>query len=195
MPPLRKYTKENIIDCAYKIVEKDGYEGLNARSIANYLGCSVQPIFHNFSNMKELNFEVYKKLYDKYKEYMLVNQNQKNPYKEMGLSYIRFAKDYPNFFKILFMSETKLNADDFIMKDALSDEIIETGRHIMGLSFEEQKKFHVKVWIFTHGIACLMTTKTINFTDEEINELLEKSIRQMLIGYQKERGTKDEKNN
>ncbi|MCI9177146.1 MAG: WHG domain-containing protein [Clostridia bacterium] len=40
------------------------------------------------------------------------------------------------------------------MTDSAGDDIIKAGQKLTGLSYEEQKKFHVKVWIFTHGIAC-----------------------------------------
>lgn len=187
MPPIQKYNKEEILNCAYEIVKKEGFEKLNARRIAGVLGCSVQPIFHNFTSMEELNKEVYQLIYYKYQEYMLKGkENEENPYKQMGLSYIEFASDYPEFFKIIFMKKTDKNASDFIMIDSLSNDVIKIGQKITGLSYEEQKKFHIKVWIFTHGIACLVATKTIKFSKEEIENLLARSVKEMLIGYKLE---------
>lgn len=184
MPPVKKYTKEDIINVAYNIVKNEGYEGVNARRIARELGCSVQPIFHNFSSMDELNKEVYVKIYDKYKEYMISGKdNKENAYKHMGLAYIKFAKDYPEFFKILFMQKTDLSAESIVINDDMGNDVIKTGQILTGLSYEEQTKFHVKVWIFTHGIACLVATKTVQFTDNEIADLLESTVRQMLVGY------------
>ena len=61
MPPIKKYTKEDIIMQAYEIVKSEGFEQVNARRIAKKLGCSVQPLFHNFTSMEEVNKEVYKK--------------------------------------------------------------------------------------------------------------------------------------
>ncbi len=187
MPPIPKFSKKDIVQCSYEIVKKEGFAKLNARRIAAELGCSVQPIFHNFTSMEELNKEVYKCIYQKYKAYMLSGKEKENPYKQMGISYIEFASDYPEFFKILFMQKTTLNANDFVVNDAIGEDVIKTGQTLTGLSYEEQKKFHVKVWIFTHGIACLVATKTIQFTQEEIEELLAKSVKEMLIGYIKER--------
>lgn len=183
MPPAKKFQKEDIINVAYKIVKNEGFKNVNSRRIAKELGCSIQPIFHNFATMEDLNKEVYKKIYNKYKEYMMIGVNDDKPYKKMGLSYIKFAKDYPEFFKIIFMQKTTLNAENFIMADAISDNIIKLGQDLSGLSYEEQKKFHVKVWIFTHGIACLVATKTVKFTDEEIDKLLEDTVKEMLKGY------------
>lgn len=181
MPPPRKFQKEEIVSIAYEIAKKEGFEGINARRIAKELGCSVQPIFHNFSTMEELTKEVYQKIYSKYKEYMLRRTSSENVYKQMGLSYIKFAKDYPEFFKILFMQKTELNAENFIIADDAGDNVIQAGQQLTGLSYDEQKKFHVQVWIFTHGIACLVATKTILFLDEEISELLGKTVKEMLL--------------
>lgn len=184
MPPITKFSKEEILNCAYEIVKKEGFEKLNARKIAKVLGCSVQPIFHNFTSMEELEKEVYQSIYHKYQECMCKGkENEENPYKQMGLSYIEFASDYPEFFKIIFMQKTDKNASDFIMVDSMGNDVIKIGQKITGLSYEEQKKFHVKVWIFTHGIACLVATKTIKITKEEIEDLLAKSVKEMLVGY------------
>ena len=111
-------------------------------------------------------------------------------YKAMGNSYVRFARDYPEFFKIMFMQKAEMNADNYAEIDYLGDEIIKTGQKFTGLSFEEQKEFHLKVWFFTHGIATLIVTGTIKLTDEEIDKLLETTVRQMLKGYKIEKGEK-----
>jgi len=43
----------------------------------------------------------------------------------------------------------------------MSNDVIKKGQILTGLSYEEQTKFHVKVWIFTHGIATLLATNTV----------------------------------
>lgn len=187
MPPLKKYDKEKIINISLEITKKEGFEKLNARRIAKELNSSVNPIFNNFKNMDELKTEIYQRIYNIYKGYMNNGKNSDNPYKGMGLAYIKFAKDYPEFFKIVFMQKSDLNAENFIIADNEGNDVIKEGQKLTGLSFEEQKKFHVRVWIFTHGIACLVATKTITISEEEISEMLQNTVREMLIGYLKER--------
>lgn len=182
MPPIKKFQKEEIIDTAYRIVEKEGLESINARRIAKELGCSVQPIFHNFSNMEELNEAVRDRIYKKYEEYMLSGINEASAYKNTGLSYIRFAHDYPEFFKILLMQQTNLNFSNFISDDNVDDEITKAGQKTTGLSYDEQKEFHKRVAIFAHGLACFVATRTVEFTDQEIDKLLEDTVRDMLRG-------------
>ncbi len=184
MPPIKKFQKEDIIKVAYEIVREEGLDSINARRIAKELRCSVQPIFHNFESMDELKKEVYEKIYSKYKEYMHKGSIAKDkPYKQIGLSYIKFARDYPEFFKIIFMQKTTLNAENFVTTDSVGDEVIKAGQKLTGLSYEEQKKFHIKVWIFTHGIACLVATNTVKFTDEEIDRILGDTVVEMFKGY------------
>lgn len=188
VPPISKFQKEDIVKVAYEIAKEEGLKGINARKIAKIIGCSVQPIFHNFTSMEELNSEVYVRIYNKYKEYMLTARERKyKPYKEMGLAYIRFAAEYPEFFKIIFMQHTNLSAENIILSDDMGNDVIKAGIELTGLTYEEQKNFHVKVWIFTHGIACLVATKTVEFKDDEIANLLEETVRQMLIGYKYEK--------
>ena len=188
MPSVARIQREDIINTAYEIVKEKGMEGINAREIAKELNCSVQPIFYQFSNMEELKQAIFDKIYEVYKQYMLSGAGEEKAYKSMGNAYIRFARDYPEFFKIMFMQSTSMNSDNFVTIDHLGKEVIKTGQGFTGLTFEEQKDFHLKVWIFTHGIATLMVTKTIEFTDEEIDELLASTVRQMLKGYKMERG-------
>ena len=185
MPKQMVFTKEIVLNTTYELVKKEGMESINARRIAKELNSSVHPIFRHFKDMEELKEAVYEKIYAKYREYMLSGANEDKAYKKMGLSYIKFAKDYPEFFKIIFMQKTNLNAEKFIMADSAGDAIIKAGQKLTNLSFEEQKQFHKKVWIFTHGIACLVATKTIEFTDEEISELLGNTVLEMLRGYKK----------
>ena len=185
MPPIRKFSKDDIIDVAYEIVKKEGIKSLNARKIASELNSSVQPLFHNFANMEELKNSVIAKIYNTYQEYMRNGALEDKAYKGMGIAYIKFAKEYPNFFKVLFMSESKLSPTSFIQNDDTGNNVIKNGQIFSGLSIEEQQKFHLKVWIFTHGIATMVVSKTVDFSHDEIEELLASTTREMLIGYKK----------
>lgn len=183
MPKTMQYSKEDVVKVAYEIVKEEGLEGINARKIAKRLNASVHPIFNHFSNIEELKKAVLEKIVEKYQEYMMTGKGKEKEYKQMGLSYIQFAKDLPQFFKIMFMNPTTLDAENFMMSNTISEEVIQAGQKLTKLSFEEQKQFHIKVWIFTHGIACLVANGTVDFTEEQISELLESTVREMLIGY------------
>lgn len=186
MPPHKKFSKSDIINTSLKIIENEGENALNARKLATVLGCSVQPIFHNFTSMEELNKVIYNNIYKLYSDNMLNAAKRENlAYKEIGLAYIEFAKEHSEFFKMIFMKETNMNADTFMASGGPIKDIIEAGMILTKLSYEEQKLFHKKVWIFTHGIACLVATKTIKISEKEIEELLSTTVLEMLEGFKK----------
>lgn len=194
MPPVRKFDKDSIIKASLELIEKEGKSNFNARNLASYLGSSVQPIFHNFSNMEELYKYVYQAIYNFYSSLMFeASKEEENSYKKIGLTYIRFAKEHKEFFKIIFMGKTDFNSDNFMANGKEVDDIIKAGCKLTGLGYEEQKDFHKRVWIFTHGIACLVNTETVSMSDMEIENLLTSTVRSMLIGYRK--GKMYEKNN
>lgn len=172
MPPSKKFTKENIIDSAFNIVKEAGMENLNARNIAKKLNSSVQPIFHNFNSMNELKDELCKKIYLTYMNYMSKNLNDEKPYKQLGKNYIKFAKTEPKLFQILFMTETNMTPQNFVNSDGSYQKFKNYIEISTNLKDDNVKNFHIKMWIFTHGVASLVANNTCNFTDEDIDKLL-----------------------
>lgn len=58
MPPKPKFTKEEIVETALKVVSQKGVEGLTAHELGEALGSSARPVFTVFNNMEELLEEV-----------------------------------------------------------------------------------------------------------------------------------------
>ena len=54
MPAKKIISKEMILIEAINLIEEEGTLKLNARSLANRLNCSTQPIYHSFINMDDL---------------------------------------------------------------------------------------------------------------------------------------------
>lgn len=173
MPPRTRIEKENILNAAYEIVKTEGMKGVNARAIAARLGCSVQPIFYKFENMDELKAEVLKKVEKTYQQYILEKLDGQTPYKQMGKNYIRFAKEEPNLFKLIFMSESGQSMETFMESNPeVMSNVLKYGGEKTKLNALEMKKFHMKMWMFTHGIATLVANRTCELSDEQVEELL-----------------------
>lgn len=186
MPQTKRFQREEIIDTTYRIVEKEGFNSVNARRIAKEIGGSVQPIYHNFATMEELNKAVFDKIYLKYQETMKQAVDIDQPYLVKGMAYIKFARKYPEFYKIIFMQESKMNLEQFIQADIKTTKnVMESITKKFDISKEDLKDFHIKIWIFTHGLACLVATKTVNFSDEEIKKFLLETVQEMFRGYKK----------
>lgn len=170
MPPIPKYTKDEIIDAAFQLVRENGYDTLTARDLAKALNTSTRPIFTAFENMNELKKEIIYKsatLFEKYKKTEI--ENGKYPkYKASGIAYIRFAKEQTNLFKLLFMrdrtNEEELNELSF------SDEV-DVVTKTLSLSNEDATNFHMKMWVMMHGFATMIATGYCNLDFDTISRL------------------------
>jgi AcrR family transcriptional regulator len=174
MPPKQKITKEMILEAAFQITREKGFENVNARSLAAVIRCSTQPIFSQYQSMMDLKKDFFKYLTDYYNEYALkrAKGEGKNFSWELALAYIAFAQNESNLFQVLFMSEiVGLNG----FSDALGDENMEVAGVMsknLGISLEAAKSLLLKNWIFMHGIASMIATKSIKLADGEAEKML-----------------------
>lgn len=192
MSARKKIEKENIIDTCLKITRKEGIDALNARKVAKALGCSTQPLFYLYENMDEIKKEVLQEISKLFNQALLKSNYDQPVYKDIGVNYIRFAKDEPEFFKIMFQSKMNKEMFDFIDLTGSSSQIFETISKQTGLSLENAKQFHLRMWLYVNGIASLVAHQTVEFNDEEIIELLKDQYVSMLLYEVKKGNVKEE---
>ncbi len=171
MPPTAKLKREEIVEAALEEVRERGMEALNARSLAGRLNCSTTPIFSCFKNMEEVKEAVVERATAFYTEFIDEGLTEEKRFKGAGKGYIRFAREEPQLFKILFMTPRRvLPALPEI--DPNYERVEAAAAESSGLSPEKVKKLYFELWIFTHGIAAMLVTKTLDFTEEEIGSML-----------------------
>ena len=133
----------------------------------------MQPIFSNFASMELLREEVISRAKALYHAYMEAGSREAIPYKGLGMAYIRFAREEPALFHILFMSNLNVAYDHYMQLDDVTSRMaICQGIDATGLSPEQMEKFHWNIFIFTHGIAALLADRTVMLTEEQISDML-----------------------
>lgn len=162
MPPKQKILKQDIIDAGFKILREKGAEFVNARAICLRLNCSTQPIFSQFKNMSELKEVLVEKAREVYNEYVKqALSGADSPFKASCVAYINFAKNDTHLFSLLFMNENVARESKF--------------------KAENEQESHFHLWIYAHGIATLIATKSMQFTDEQITEMINRAYTSTLI--------------
>ena len=183
MPTNVRITKDMILDTAFDIARSGGLEDVSNREIASRLGCSIRPIYYQFKNTDELKGELYAKIEKYFYTYLMDNMRDDiPPYKQVGINYIRFAREESHLFRILFMSETNLLPMGFITKD--EDDFSKLAKFIKfstKLSDDDIKTFHVRMWLFAHGIASLVASNTVVFSDTQIEKLLSYEFQALML--------------
>ena len=175
MPPKAKFTKKQITHAALELVRTDGISGLTARTLASKLGSSSCPIFTVFENMEEVHQSVLDSAKSRYKEYVEKGLADTPAFKGVGKQYILFAIEEPQLFQLLFMnSQTVIpNIGGALpLIDENYEEILDSITVGYGVSKKIAEKLYRHLWIYSHGIATLCTTKMCRFTGEEINQMI-----------------------
>ena len=172
MPPKIKVTKENILSAAVELVRECGSEALNARALAKKLGSSTQPIFSNYTSMEELKQEVIKSAEGIYKNYLNADMEKGEypPYKASGMSYIRFAGEQQELFKLLFMRDRT----DEQIPDSFDgiNPIIEIIQRNTGLDRKAAELLHLEMWSCVHGIAVMTATGFLKLDTVTVSQML-----------------------
>lgn len=181
MPPKVKFSRDKIVAAATEVVRAAGMPALTARALSERLNSSVAPIFSEFANMDEVRGEVVRQaklIYEGYIDEGL--KQQPFPFKGAGLKYIEFAKNEPNLFRVLYMSENRGGLDNFMLLDDNNAKIVDALKSTWGVDDATAKELHKDIMIYTHGIAVLCATNSCAFTDEEISERLTFAFTAML---------------
>lgn len=161
MAPKTKITKEEIVKKAFELTRAQGFEGVTARLLAKELNCSTQPIFYVFRNMEDLKREVFLLTRRFFEENMLqVSGDEETPFfLKVGLKYIELAEKEKHLFRLLSMSGSADGLNSF--KELAKNMPIAINPDVF-----------VKTWIFTHGIATILSTNQTNIPKEEVKQML-----------------------
>ena len=90
--PKQRITKEMVVDAAFEIARKDGIEKATVKTIAEKLGCSVQPIYSYCKNMDGLKNDVAEKARTFILAEVGKTVDRNDLFRSTGHAYIQIAK-------------------------------------------------------------------------------------------------------
>ena len=182
MPPKPKITKEMVIDAAFEIARETGAENINARTVAEKLSCSTQPVMYHFATIEELKKAAYAKADGYHSEYLM---NIEDPHKGVmlgiGMNYIRFALEEPNLFRFLFQSDFFNGKTLLEMIDAEELAPVLSAMQGAGGSTEQVKEIFITVFLFAHGYASIIANNSLKYDEEIIRAHLERAYKGALL--------------
>ncbi len=98
MPPKQRFNKESILEKAYEVFQSSGFDSVTARSIANALNCSTQPVFSYIATMSDVRSGIIKKA-----EEELLERLKTEFFLDRCIAYEKFAAEKPLIF--LYLAE------------------------------------------------------------------------------------------
>ncbi|MCP4553548.1 MAG: TetR/AcrR family transcriptional regulator [Bacteroidetes bacterium] len=191
MPPKVKFSRESVVNSAFKVVRKQGWQGLTARSIANELNSSTNPIYSHLKSMKDLEEEVIKKAIELFEEYIKTPRTG-DKWIDHAFGYLLFAKHEKYLFKAIH------DENHSMIYKKHSDKLWEvTGEELSDYhlfkDLPEDTVFKIRHsrWVYIHGLASLFTN-SFRFdavkTDEDLFDMIRNASMAIF------RGIKDDPN-
>jgi AcrR family transcriptional regulator len=123
MPPKAMITKETIRDAAFQMVREQGLDVLTARSIAQRMMCSTQPIYRAYGSMEELKDHVYSRAVHFALSSMQQYQNDANASAmNLAIGCLIFAQDEKQLFRVVVLSDYSkeyLKRNNDMLKDRM----------------------------------------------------------------------------
>ena len=170
MAPRNKFTREEMIAAAVQIVRARGEGALTARSVAEALHVSTQPVFTCFHSMEELRREVLSAARAVYDSYVQRGLQAEIPFFGFGMEYIRFAREEPELYRLLFLTGSSGGAMSALAhSQSLARESL---MRIYRIDARAADFYFRDMWLVVHGLATLLVTGEGTYTDREVGEIL-----------------------
>lgn len=171
MAPKNKFTKEEMIAAALRVVRTRGINGLTAKTMADELGTSTRPIFTGFGSMEEVKQAVYAAAVGVYDDYTNAGLKEEIPFLGVGKQYIRFAREEPELYRLLFLTKTQeysavksMRHLQALVRPALTE--------IYHITEEEADLYFRDLWLVVHSLSTLIVTSDCPYSDQEIGQIL-----------------------
>lgn len=167
--PKQRITRENVIDAAFEIARIGGMEAVTVKSIADRLGCSVQPIYSYCSSMEGLRRGVIEKTVRFVREYADARTDKDDPFRSTGRAYVSLAKEEPNLFALFIFHKRNgvSSLEDFYGSEA-DPRTAEFIAERLEMSVSQARKLHLDMLIYTIGIGTVFAMTEPGIRAEEI---------------------------
>ena len=176
MPPKTKVTKDMVVKAAVEVARKNGYGQVNARTVAEELRCSTQPVMYHFTTIDSLKRAAYKEADRMHTEYLMNTPPGQDTILGIGLNYIRFAVEEPQLFRFLFESgyAKENNLLEMLDSEELAP-VLAAMREELGTDLKRTKDVLLTVALFAHGYASMLADNALEYDETLIAEHLERA--------------------
>lgn len=160
-----------MVEAALRVVRAKGIDGLTAKTLADELGTSTQPVFTAFGSMDAVRREVYAAAVRVYDGYTNTGLKEKIPFFGVGMQYVRFAREEPELYRLLFLTRTQEYSAIKSMEH-LRELVRPTLVKIYHITAAEADIYFRDLWFVVHSLSTLIVTGDCSYSDGEIAQIL-----------------------
>jgi AcrR family transcriptional regulator len=194
------FTQEMIVEAAFALTREEGWHGVTARGIAKKLGSSTMPIYSSLKSMRKIEAAVRARAESLMHDFQGRAYTNEQPL-DVALGYVSFARDERNLFRFLYVDRPVpegRRARGRGSPHALGK--VRSGETVVPISDQVPVAMRdpriLKSWIFTHGLASMLSSGVLKLPDTRIRSLLQEAGRAFFAAEKrkKEKGGVNERN-
>ena len=188
MPPKVKITRENLLECAYRIAEQAGIAAVTSRSVAKLAGCSIQPVFSHFPTMEALRKATFDYACKKFMEEVLCREEDPDFLSATTQWTVDLARNRPNLFRLLYLSGGLYGSSmaDVMMRYESNEKMIRKMTQLYDLDPNRCKDILVRSCLFLTGICTMICENKVPFSDAQVADLMKRTVSEMVRGAKEE---------
>ena len=173
MPPKVKITKEMVANASFEVIRVMGHKNLNARTIAETLGCSTQPVLYSFKTVDEIREAAYKIADEYHTSFIMPGETDENPMLKLGLNYVRFGYEEKNLFRFLFQTD-KFGGKGIgeLMSDPELSGILGVMAKGLNVPIKQAGEMFMTFFCVAHGLASLLANNSMEYDEEQCTKML-----------------------
>jgi AcrR family transcriptional regulator len=171
MPRRTVFSREEIVQVAFELVDEKGRNRLTARGVADRMSASTAPVYSNFKSMDELARAVMLRSRDILQEYATAPHTE-HVFLNMGIGIIKFARDHRHLFREMFLETAEYQDILTELRESLLD-VMGQDESLDALALSQKDELLFKMSVITYGIAAQVCVGLMELeSDEEITDML-----------------------
>lgn len=167
--PKQRITKDMVVDAAFQIARQGGMEAVLVKSIAEKLGCSVQPIYSYCKNMDGLREEVGCRARTFLQAYIAAHIDKDDLFRSTGRAYLQLAGEEPQILKIFLMQKRRnISSLEDIYETETDPRVVQAIAKELEIPVETARQLHLHMLIYTNGLGTIFSVSSPGIPIEEI---------------------------
>ena len=174
--------REKILDCAFKILVKNGYESLSMAKIGTKMKMTAANLYNYYANKDELLIAIHKKaytmLYEKLCSAVEMSATPLEKYKNLTYAFVEFGTKNINIYDIMFNRPIRQYSDYVgTPQESLSQDEFRNSLQVLFLSLQvireyresrpdleqvDPKLLHTQCFSALHGIISLHNSRVLD---------------------------------
>ena len=181
MPPKSRITRQMVADASFEVIRSRGHESLSARTIAEYLGCSTQPVLYSFKTVDEIRQAAYEIADAYHTSFIVPDETDEDPMLALGLNYVRFGHEEKNLFRFLFQTDKFGGMDvEMLLRDPDLSAVMDVMAKGLSCTADEAREMFLTFFCAAHGLASLLANNSMEYEEGLCRKMLENVFLGML---------------